>query len=627
METAKKKRALRSFCAVLSAVCFFISALSVFLYGLQNRYGGNVDDPAQREKLMEPLLAVCSEQLCNAFRVYYRSDGAEHADCPDALLPQNTNLRLIARDAKTGVLLLRTTLELPQDDNALLHKTEKRTVSYTADVNYLAEKKALVLIEYYLPATLSVRDGFYTAMIWARTGYALRPYLWSAGTVFLALTVLFCILFLRSAWREGAISHGRRLFREVPPDLLLLCFLPPILMFVSLLNSTDVTQLLQKALTAQNPEYFLYPAVYCAGLLFLLLWIFAAVLFSVHRYGIRGLSVYFRYENAAFTRRTLPAFLLLQIIKSCVFLLYASPHPRVVVAFLAVEKVLILPMLYRVLREIRTVAEDTEAVALGDLSHPIGTPRMYRTLQNHANDIRRIARRISMSADEYIRSGQFKAELITNLSHDIKTPLTSIINYAALLQNETLSEQDRQRYTAVLHRHAQRLSRLVEDLTQVSDTQSGKLDAVCERIDLASLVVQAAIGFKERLQKQQITLHFSVPGTPVYVCADNRLLWRVADNLLNNICKYTKPNTGVYISVTAKDGTAYAVFENIPAAPLDKSGDALMERFVRADSSRHTEGTGLGLSIARSLMELQGGTLNLRTQPSLFTAEITLPED
>ena len=510
----------------------------------------------------------------------------------------------------------------PHDSTDIRYKNLK--IVYTDASGNQAEKYPV--IDYYLLKQMTVRDRFFTAKSWLRLGQTLKPYNWYAGTAFFALTVLFCVLFLRSAWKEGTITYGRRLFREIPPDVLLLCFLPPMLLCAFRLSAINIQTLLQQALV-QISERILVPSAYSTCQFFLSLWIVASILFSVHRYGVRGLLTYSRFENAAFTRRTLPAFTLLQIMKSCFLLLFAQNNSQtVVVLFLIVEKVLIMPVLYRCLREIRVISEDTEAIVLGDLSHPVGTPYMYQTLQNHAEDIRRITQRISMSADEYIRSGQFKAELLTNLSHDIKTPLTSIINYAALLQNERLSAKDRQRYTAVLHRHAQRLSRLVTDLTQVSDTQSGKLEAVFEQVDLSSLVVQAALGFKERLQKQKITTHFSVPAKPVYVRADNRLLWRVADNLMNNICKYTMPGTGVYISVTVQGGTAYAVFENVPSAPLDKTGDALMERFVRADSSRHTEGTGLGLSIARSLMELQGGTLNLRTEPSRFTAEITLPE-
>ena len=627
MKTASKRSALRPLCAFLSAVFFFCAAVLLFLYALQTRFGGDFDDPTQRTPAFEALLSRYDKQLQSAFEEYYRTAGETFSDCPTALLPQNTNLRLIARDADTDKLLLRTAASLPPAGDALLHETHTLSVTFTLGDAYLTQQQQNVRVEYYLPSALSVQDSFYLTRALMRTGEAAQPYLWAGGILSAALTFLFAFLFLRSALREGALSRSRqRLFREIAPDLLFVSLLPFSLLCLSQLVGRDVSSLLLQSILDQQPDtWFLLFPLSCTGLFCALLLLGGVSLFSLRQYGVRGLLSYLRYEKAPFTRGTIPAILLLQLLITAVCVLFGQTHTRVVIPCLVLEKATLLPVLYRCLREVRALSEDTEAVALGDLSHAIGTPRMYRSLKEHADDVDSIARRISISADEYIRSGQFKAELITNLSHDIKTPLTSIINYAALLQNESLSAQDREKYIAVLHRHAQRLSRLVEDLTQVGDTQAGKIEAHCTELDLSSLVIQAAMGFEERLQKQNITIRFSVPQVPVQVLADGRLLWRVADNLMNNICKYSLPDTAVQISVTEQDGTACAVFENVPASPLEKAGDALMERFVRADNSRHTEGSGLGLSIARSLMQLQDGTLVLKTQPDRFTATITLP--
>ena len=626
MKTASQKSALHPVCAFLSAVFFFCAVCLFFLLTLQLRFGGDFGDPARRTPAMEALLGRYDAQLQSAFAVFYRSGGEVHTECPAALLPQNTNLRLIARDQETGKLLLRTSTQIRAADDALLHETHTVNVTFTPQDALMTQQRN-VNVEYYLPAELTVRDSFVLLRALMRTANAAQDYLWAGGVLCTAAALLLAIRFLRSAYREGGLSRStRRLFREFPPDLLLVSLLPFSLLCLSQLRGHDAASILTDSVCAQQADaWFLLFPLACTGLFYALLGWLGVSLFSLRRYGSRGMLSYLRYERAPFTRVTLPAVIFLQFVKTAACVLYGQAHPRAVLLCLVLEKAALLPVLYRCLREIRTIREETEAVAQGDLSQPIGLPHMYKSLRDHADDVDSIAQRISVSADEYIRSGRFKAELVTNLSHDIKTPLTSIINYAALLQNEALPTQDRERYIAVLHRHAQRLSRLVEDLTQVGDMQSGTIEAHCAKLDLASLVVQSALGFEERLQKQKITMRFSVPPTPVFVQADNRLLWRVADNLMNNICKYSSPDTEVTISVSRQAETACAVYENVPAAPLEKTGDALMERFVRADNSRHTEGSGLGLSIARSLLQLQGGTLEIEPQSERFVSRVLLP--
>ena len=211
------------------------------------------------------------------------------------------------------------------------------------------------------------------------------------------------------------------------------------------------------------------------------------------------------------------------------------------------------------------------------------------------------------------------------MSHDIKTPLTSIINYVDLLQKEGITEEERNEYLSVLDRQAARLKKLIEDLIEASKASTGNLVIHMETCDIRILLTQIAGEFEEKLQESRLELVIRESETPVAIKADNRHLWRIFDNLMNNICKYAQPETRVYINQEIKDDIIYIIFRNISRCPLDVSGDELMERFVRGDESRNSEGSGLGLSIARSLAESMNGSLTIVTDGDLFKAIVSFP--
>ena len=220
--------------------------------------------------------------------------------------------------------------------------------------------------------------------------------------------------------------------------------------------------------------------------------------------------------------------------------------------------------------------------------------------------------------DESVKSERFKTELITNVSHDIKTPLTSIINYVDLLRKEELANENAEEYLEVLARQSNRLKKLIEDLMEASKASTGNLAVNLERLEAGVSMTQTVGEFEDKMQANQLELLVEKPEQPVYIMADARHLWRVIDNLMNNICKYAQPGTRVYIDLKERDGRAVITLRNTSKYPLNISAEELMERFVRGDSSRNTEGSGLGLSIARSLMELMGGTFAIFVDGDLF---------
>ena len=215
-----------------------------------------------------------------------------------------------------------------------------------------------------------------------------------------------------------------------------------------------------------------------------------------------------------------------------------------------------------------------------------------------------------------MKSERFKAELITNVSHDLKTPLTSIINYVNLLKTTEQTDPTARQYIDVLDRKSQRLKKLTEDLVEASKASTGALSVNREKIGMIQLLDQALGEYEEKLEGKHLAVVRAVPEGECYVYADGRHLWRVIDNLLSNCAKYALEGTRVYIEI----------FRNVSRDPLNVPPERLMERFVRGEESRTTEGSGLGLSIAKSLTELQGGTFELVVDGDLFKAIVTLPQ-
>ena len=218
-----------------------------------------------------------------------------------------------------------------------------------------------------------------------------------------------------------------------------------------------------------------------------------------------------------------------------------------------------------------------------------------------------------------------KTELITNVSHDIKTPLTSIINYASLIGEEDTENQKIKEYSEVLVRQSERLKRLIEDLVEVSKASTGNLEVNLSPCDANVFLTQASGEYAEKLENSRLTLITKQPDEEIRIMADGRRMWRIFDNLMNNICKYAQPETRVYLSIENNDDQAVITFKNTSKEQLDISEEELMERFTRGDHSRNTEGNGLGLSIAKSLAELQNGSLKLEIDGDLFKAILSFP--
>ncbi|MBR0343301.1 MAG: sensor histidine kinase [Oscillospiraceae bacterium] len=232
---------------------------------------------------------------------------------------------------------------------------------------------------------------------------------------------------------------------------------------------------------------------------------------------------------------------------------------------------------------------------------------------------------LSIAVEQRMKSERMKTELITNVSHDIKTPLTSIINYADLIGKEETDNTTIKEYADVLHRQSVKLKRLIDDLIEASKASTGNIELNMEQCDLNVIIPQITGEYEDRLNEIGLSLITKVPDEPVMIMADGRRLWRIFDNLMGNILKYSLPGTRVYITMVRQNGEAIIVFKNTSRDQIDLSPEELTERFVRGDESRNTEGNGLGLSIAKSLVELQGGAMSLYADGDLFKVILRFP--
>ena len=286
------------------------------------------------------------------------------------------------------------------------------------------------------------------------------------------------------------------------------------------------------------------------------------------------------------------------------------------------EKVAFGIILHIFLRSYARIKGTALALAEGDTTAQVDLKGMPLFLEEHAKAMNDIQSGISVALEERTKSERMKTELITNVSHDIKTPLTSIINYVDLLSKEKIENDKAQEYLEVLDRQSKRLKKLIEDLIEASKVSTGNVSFNIENVNAVTLLNQSIGEFTDRLEANKITVVTSLPAEDIYLQADSRYLWRVFDNLMSNIVKYAQPNTRAYVDLVQDENKLRFVFRNTSKGELNISADELMERFVRGDKSRYTDGNGLGLSIAKSLTEAMGGTLKLSIDGDLFKAVV-----
>ncbi|MDF2889969.1 MAG: signal transduction histidine kinase [Clostridia bacterium] len=277
------------------------------------------------------------------------------------------------------------------------------------------------------------------------------------------------------------------------------------------------------------------------------------------------------------------------------------------------------------LRSLAQIMEAAKELSSGNLDYNLDTKEMSAAFAGFAEDLQGMQSGLRKAVAEAVKGERMKTELITNVSHDLKTPLTSIINYVDLLKKEELKNENAKEYVMVLEEKSARLKQLIEDLIEASKASSGNLSVTAEKVDMHQLVMQAYGEYEEKIEKAGLDIRTNTVEKDVFVLADGKYLWRIIENLLSNALKYSMPNSRVYISVEKNEKYGVLTIKNISAFPLEISPEQLTERFVRGDASRTAEGSGLGLSIAQGLTNLQGGRFKIDIDGDLFKATVEIP--
>ncbi len=303
---------------------------------------------------------------------------------------------------------------------------------------------------------------------------------------------------------------------------------------------------------------------------------------------------------------------------------YSDSFYFLLALIMAVAGVAAFMLSIRQLGYLNLLALAADELAAGRMPEAV-PPSGSGVLASLADNINALRQGVRIMQNEQAKSERLKTELITNVSHDLRTPLTSIITYAGLLKSGEATMEERAAYAEIIDQKSKRLKTMIDDLFEVSTMTSGNAKLLLERTDLVQLMQQALAEYKEGMDSSDIQFRFSLPKEPVYVSADGQKLWRVFDNLIGNMLKYSLAHTRAYISMQLIDHEEVAIiFKNVSKFEINDNADELFERFKRGDTSRHTEGSGLGLAIAKSIIDLHGGRLTLETDGDLFKATVML---
>ena len=507
----------------------------------------------------------------------------------------------------------------------------------TADVSYDEFRIERYTLVGYVRENMTADDSLrqeYQLLSWAVSHRVLLIVLAALGVV--GMLAMFVFLMYAAGHAAGYEGIHLNWFDRIPLDILTLLYLLPLLFGIRLLNlisfpsDTGSMLVLQAALVA---------AYLICGLSLLLsyastlasrikagtwyqntviwrvltfLWRVLCRLGRTVRYLCRNLPLYWR--SALVWAALCFVELLFIAVTGCTgsFFLWWLLGRTILTAALVLAVI-----------NMKKLRDGGEKLASGALTSQIDTSHMFWEFKRHAENLNSIADGMQKAVEQQMRSERLKTELITNVSHDIKTPLTSIVSYVDLLKKEKMPSDAARQYLDVLDRQSARLKKLTEDLVEASKASTGNLSCTLEPTDVNVLLGQVMGEYKGKLEAGQLEpIVLEDPSSPK-ILADGRLLWRVFDNLLSNICKYAMPGTRVYLSSAVENGKVVICFKNISRSALNISADELMERFVRGDSSRNTEGSGLGLSIAQSLTSLQQGTFALSVDGDLFKASVT----
>ncbi len=489
---------------------------------------------------------------------------------------------------------------------------DKTAEGWKLEAHYQVQTERIVTARYGIDPDLPVMDRYSIGLTLVNTLIVCRSWAIPLTAICLLMALaLFIFLLVSAGHRTGTAEVSRNWFDKVPLELVLL-------------GMALIVGLTGEVLTSRIWAVFglFLPMLLALGLLF-------CMTFAVRcktKTLVKGTLLYWVWyllKNLTLVWKTVLVWGGISLVE---LIVVAGWGRSPVVTLWLLEKLILTPIIFAFVIGLKKLQDGAGRMAEGDMA-PIDEKFLFPDERKHARNLNSLGRGAQLAVEKQLKSERMKTELITNVSHDLKTPITSIVSYVDLLKKEGVSSEHASEYLEVLDRQSQRLKKLTEDLVEASKASTGNIQTHPEDVDVNLLLSQAAGEYAERLAAAELTPVTTLDPAEPHIQADGRLLWRIFDNLLSNVTKYALPGTRVYLSTEARDGKVQITFRNVSREPLNISAEERMERFVRGDASRNTEGSGLGLSIARSLTELNGGSLDLAVDGDLFKATLVFDKD
>ncbi len=519
--------------------------------------------------------------------------------------------------------------------------SQTNVISAINAIDRITNQENIYTLELYLEENLPVNDRYTLVNTAIHAAYSLRYWIYVIGVFALALlTICFITLMCGSARRPGSDRLHPGPLNKIPFDLLLaivstlfiasiylidLFYTGEALMMTAVIILCVLAVIvglgLCMSVAARIKQHSLLKNTACY-MLIKFLW--KAIVWTAKMIKRGALSLFELVMSIPLIWRTLFV-VAFSVALDFLIIILAFSGKDITVFIWAVKNIIFaLTVLYGAMF-MRKLQKGGNALATGDLSYKTDTSNMFWDFKKHGENLNSIATGMSKAIEERLSSERMKAELITNVSHDIKTPLTSIINYANLISEEKCGCEKHKEYAEVLTRKSEHLKRLLDDLVEISKATTGNLEVSLSPCDAGVLLTQASGEFEQKCESAGLELITIQSENKIMIMADSRRIWRVFENLMNNACKYSLPGSRVYLTLAEEKGEALFIFRNTSRNILNISPSELTERFVRGDSSRTTEGNGLGLSIAQSLTELQNGKMDITIDGDLFKVTLRFP--
>ncbi|MCH5253615.1 MAG: hypothetical protein J1F41_01735 [Lachnospiraceae bacterium] len=630
---------------------------------LTNRYK-TADDLNIEDYTSDPSVytELCSNVQTAAENLAYNYK--EYLSYQEYYDQKNTNVRYYIEKTVNGKIEYYTNMQDPEERPADWKYLYYSPSEMIYETNSLIEEESIRKIvkeyDYAYPENIKIWIGVDTsypandAFLQAAIGFRhYQPYLWQWVVAAVVSAVLYLMILIYLTFHtgketdEGGVSRVRlSSFDKVPTEgALILAGLTVVCIFLLLFVLGNY---LEEFLTFENVKEDWFKVVFgCSVLILEMLFSFffyslvrrirAGVLWknSFLKRLVRKISLLMWdvYDNGSIIVRTWIPYILFLLFNFLAMVLgFAGGVKLLPILFAFVVDLFVGGVFYLDIKERQNIVNGINRIAEGDFSHQIEQDNLHGDNLTLAKSVNSIGNGIKNAVEISMKDERMKADLITNVSHDIKTPLTSIINYVDLIKREEVDNERVRGYIKVLDEKSQRLKQLTDDLVEASKISSGNINLHFEKINLTELLNQTIGEFSEKFEQKSLTLVMNVNATSAVIEADSRSIWRVMENLFNNIYKYALEGTRVYIAIDDRAGeniqnqrSVEVSIKNISAMALNCNPEELTERFIRGDESRTTEGSGLGLSIAKNLIEAQHGTFEIQLDGDLFKVILTFP--